>query len=241
LAPAAAGRKKDVRTEYATPTTVTQADSRVVLDDLAGAIRIEHGAVTADIGSALDHAMNAGDLLVEAKDRVGHGRWADWLRKCGGLSQRTATNYIALAKARFEIEANRHAHANLTIQRALRLAGKNPSGSNRRARAVPALTSASWRAASPEERRVFVEAVGPDELLAAVTQKSTRTTDPEPLSGTHLARIGNLLGVALSTHHDGEALAALQMVNKVLASQGRDFHNLTAVFKQRTTARRRRR
>jgi hypothetical protein len=43
------------------------------LTDLAARINAEHAAVADAIVSWLDHAIKAGELLIEAKDRVPHG------------------------------------------------------------------------------------------------------------------------------------------------------------------------
>jgi hypothetical protein len=213
------------------PSGAAAQASTVVLDDLAQAIRIEHGAVTAAAGSILDHASNAGDLLMTAQRRVGYGRWGTWLNEHCRLSVRQANNYMALARSRPKLEAVRHRGAELSLRSALRLIGRKP-GTTKKPRPIPALNFASWQAASAEDQRAFVEAVGIDKLLAALPERSDRTRDPEPLNGVHMARIGDLLAVALSSGPDGERLGALNAINRVLASQGRDLHNLTAAFKR---------
>ena len=50
-------------------------------------------------------AIEVGDLLIEAKKRVGHGSFEAWLRDHCKLSFSTARRYIAFAKDRPKIEA----------------------------------------------------------------------------------------------------------------------------------------
>jgi hypothetical protein len=224
----------------ATPTTENQDDvppvrgalqTSIVLDDLAKAIRIELGAVVSAFGSAVDHGMNVGDLLVAAQGRIGWGRWTAWLRDHCSLSARSARDYMALARGRQAIEAKiGMTHAELSLQGALRLIGRSPGG-QRKPRPVPALTSASWRAATPGERSTFVRAVGVDELLADIPEQSRE--DAKPLSKAHLAAVCGSLKLALGTTNDHEAVAALRTVNRLLAAAGRDYHNLIAALERR--------
>jgi hypothetical protein len=45
-----------------------------------------------------DHYRRAGEMLIEAKDQVGHGGWGRWLSKNFELSQSTAGVYMRLAR-----------------------------------------------------------------------------------------------------------------------------------------------
>jgi hypothetical protein len=49
------------------------------LDGLAKRINEEHERCEGAVNAALEHAMNAGDLLLEAKDKAPHGTWQGWL------------------------------------------------------------------------------------------------------------------------------------------------------------------
>ncbi len=55
------------------------------------------------------HAVEIGRLLIEAKEQVGHGEWANWLEDNFNLKQRMANNFMAVAE-RF---GNSHLNANL--------------------------------------------------------------------------------------------------------------------------------
>jgi Protein of unknown function (DUF3102) len=68
------------------------------LADLAGRIHTEHEASLAAVKSGIEHAINAGRLLLEAKAQVSHGQWLPWLREYAKLSDRTARDYMHLAR-----------------------------------------------------------------------------------------------------------------------------------------------
>jgi len=40
--------------------------------------------------NSVRHAIAAGTLLIEAKDKLGHGQWLPWLRDHCTISERTA-------------------------------------------------------------------------------------------------------------------------------------------------------
>jgi hypothetical protein len=64
--------------------------SKHSLADLAARIKAEHHAVGLSARQTLRHALAAGDLLLEAKQIVGHGGFGDWLRDHCEVSQRSA-------------------------------------------------------------------------------------------------------------------------------------------------------
>jgi len=74
------------------------------LTNLAARIRTEHAATSAAFKSSIKHAMAAGDLLIEAKAQLQHGRWLPWLRDHCTISERTAQLYMRVAKNRAMIE-----------------------------------------------------------------------------------------------------------------------------------------
>jgi len=68
------------------------------LVDLAARINTEHQAVAGAMKRGLEHAINAGKLLTEAKAQLGHGRWLPWLREHCQIPTRTASLYMRLAR-----------------------------------------------------------------------------------------------------------------------------------------------
>jgi hypothetical protein len=95
------------------------------LDDLAAGIKAEHEETTGALKSALDHAINAGELLIEAKSQLKHGQWLPWLRDHCAMPERTAQFYIHLARHRLELEgSNPQRIADLTLMDAQRMLAK---------------------------------------------------------------------------------------------------------------------
>jgi len=86
------------------------------LADLAARIKVAHAAYVDAARKGVEHAMAAGDLLLEAKAQLGHGQWLLWLRKHCGLSVRSAQLYMRLARNRSEIEVKCATVAYLTLQ-----------------------------------------------------------------------------------------------------------------------------
>ncbi len=66
--------------------------------DLATRIRAEHEAAQSAMQSAVNHAIQAGKLLMEAKKSVPYGGWEAWVRDSCGFSERTAQGYMRLAR-----------------------------------------------------------------------------------------------------------------------------------------------
>ena len=91
------------------------------LTDLAFRIRAEHDAATIAVRRGLHHAMQAGDMLLEAKQQLKHGQWLSWLEQHCNIPDRTARLYMRLSKRRETLKANRQFIADLTIQGAIRL------------------------------------------------------------------------------------------------------------------------
>lgn len=86
------------------------------LPTLAKRINEEHAAVTLAITEGLQHAMTAGDLLLEAKAKVKHGQWLPWLRENCAISERTAQLYMRVARERPMLEMKSATVADLTLR-----------------------------------------------------------------------------------------------------------------------------
>jgi hypothetical protein len=94
------------------------------LADLAARIRAEHEAASHALKESVRHAIAAGELLIEAKGRLDHGRWLPWLKDHCAISERTAQLYMRVARNRAEIEAeiaNPQRIADLTLSEAAAL------------------------------------------------------------------------------------------------------------------------
>jgi len=73
------------------------------LDALATRINEEHRACERAVVSAVEHAIAAGEMLLEAKERAGHGNWGDWLRENFEGSERHAQRYMHIARGKDEL------------------------------------------------------------------------------------------------------------------------------------------
>jgi hypothetical protein len=82
-------------------TTLTSFRQRAA--DLAVKINDEHLQAHRDAQSAISHALNAGELLIQARTEVPHGGWAEWLAANVVFSERTARSYMELARNKGEL------------------------------------------------------------------------------------------------------------------------------------------
>jgi len=147
-------------------------------------VRAELAAVGRATTEMIAHALAVGDALNRAKKLAGHGRWRHWLETECGLSERSAQAYMRLANHREVLEANPQHAADLSLRGALRLIGKGQTA--RKRRPVPVLDSASWKAASIEERMSFVDDIPLVEWLAAIPS-SWRTEIIDRVDGLRAA------------------------------------------------------
>jgi hypothetical protein len=97
------------------------------LADLAARIRAEHAAYGDAARKGVEHAMTAGDLLLLAKARLGHGQWLPWLTKHCSLSERSAQLYMRLARNRAQIDGKSESVADLTLRAAASILTPNDS------------------------------------------------------------------------------------------------------------------
>ena len=91
------------------------------LGDLARRINAEHDAALRSFGSALDHARNAGQMLIDAKSALPHGAWLPWIEKNCKFSERTARTYKRIASDWPRLESNRQSVADLSIAKAIEI------------------------------------------------------------------------------------------------------------------------
>ncbi len=68
-------------------------------EELAHEINTEHGQVETYKHNTIKHAIRCGELLLEMKQRVGHGNWLAWVGEHFEASERTARNYMEIAKS----------------------------------------------------------------------------------------------------------------------------------------------
>lgn len=82
---------------------------------IAADIDRHHAAARAAATEAVNHAMEAGKLLLQVKASLGHGEWLSWLAANVKVSARQAQRYIAVAEGReVPIRQLRGARSNAT-------------------------------------------------------------------------------------------------------------------------------
>lgn len=99
-------------------TTTLTADA---LPQLAERINQEHRACEAALNTGLQHALEAGRLLIEAKEQVKHGDWGQWIKDNCECSDRTARAYMRVAHGLPRLEGKRQRAADLSFRDAVKL------------------------------------------------------------------------------------------------------------------------
>jgi hypothetical protein len=98
------------------------------LRGLAKRIDAEHRECERSLKAGLEHALKAGQLLLEAKGAIGHGGWIAWLKKNCQVSDRLAQKYMRVARELPKLDAaNTPRVADLSFREALRLTAQNAS------------------------------------------------------------------------------------------------------------------
>lgn len=118
-----------------------------------------HAAAQDKARQAVDRALQAGALLLQAKAAIGHGAWAAWLQQNFNGSARTARGYMRLANHREAIDAKRQRVADLSLREAIAALAEPKEAPDRKP---------SWKDRPPEENAKIV-AQWPD-LLDAPTR-----------------------------------------------------------------------
>ena len=105
------------------PENVTQLS----LPDLAKQINAEYRLCEAAMQSGLQHALQAGRLLIEAKKLCPHGAWLTWIRDNFEGSSRTAQSYMQIVDRLERISGYAQRVADLSYREALRLVSEPSS------------------------------------------------------------------------------------------------------------------
>jgi hypothetical protein len=138
------------------------------LTELAEQINWEHHRCEEAVTHTLQHALNAGELLIEAKSRCSHGTWQAWLDANFDGSVRTAQAYMRVAARRGELEAKTQGSAPLSLDGALKVLTKP---AEREVTRVPVEGSLKWDVGeNPKVTRIPFRGVGaPPEPKETVT------------------------------------------------------------------------
>lgn len=144
------------------------------LTELATEINQEHTQCGAAFLDSTRHARNAGGMLIEAKGRVQHGEWADWIKENVTFSERTAQLYMCISRKWPEIEAQLSATpvADFSVRQIQGLLAAPAENDGRSARA-------KVESVGPEAREVAVEIVAnePTATVEAASDTDTPTAE----------------------------------------------------------------
>ena len=92
-------------------------------DDLATRINAAHEEVKNSIRRGAEHAIKAGQLLLQAKETVGHGVFLEWVGEHCHCTPRTAQLYMKLAKEKDKLGSNTKSISHLTLTEAMEMLG----------------------------------------------------------------------------------------------------------------------
>ncbi len=140
------------------------------LDDLAERIRREATAASTAASRALEHARAAGQALLEAKLRLGHGAFGPWCAQHVGLADTTVRGYMRIAGDWDRLPQNGNGVADLTVRGALRLLS-TPKAKRAEPAPSPAPASRSRKPATEPEDPLAAEL---DAEVAALPRKQKR-------------------------------------------------------------------
>jgi hypothetical protein len=107
---------------------------------------------------ALAHAIAAGELLIEAKGRLMHGRWLPWLHEHCQIPERTAQLYMKLARHAPELKSA--TVADLTVRAAITV-GRDQRGGVPAAPATISHDRAYDEGERPDRGRTRIKFGGP--------------------------------------------------------------------------------
>jgi hypothetical protein len=216
------------------------SQDEITLEGLARRIRDGLVAARKDRCNALHHDLAVGDALNAAQSCVSTG-WKRWLREHCFLSVRTAMLYQQLARHRAEIEAEIERVGELSLRAAMRLITK-PSPRGDRSPPKPALNSAAWARATPEERRRFLEAIGLLPLLSAlppawrneIEQRARRKSaaTSSKLNDTLTKALRTALSLQLGARKDELAVGIANALNGILnklQAEGLELHDIEII------------
>jgi hypothetical protein len=210
---------------------------KVNVEQLAAEIRAECAAVTEAGRCHLRHAIAAGKRLLQVKECIGRGL-RGWLKQ-QGFNKTDCYDFMFLARNEETVRTSGHSSIAAALRMLRAKSGKKASKPKPKA----ALTRAVWAAASIEERRHFLDSIGVDSLLEAISMPfraelrrrvgGQRAATTSALGETLAAAFRQALSLQQSARSkDAPAIgvaAALNAVNNKLGGAGFDLNNITGV------------
>jgi len=204
-----------------------QPDNQARLAQLTAVAQREHRAFETTFGSALAHAMNAGDALLALREIVPPGQWLAYLRAHTDISERRSQVYFQVAKNRAEL-TRRTSAGPLSIAAALKYlqdkgtrrgaaAKSKPKSESKTTKSTPSLNALGWWTnAPPEERRHFLDGVGLPGILAALPVEWRSVLEERVTAHLSALRLLDLLEDRLERDGTVGATALLEKLRKLL-------------------------
>jgi hypothetical protein len=177
------------------PAAPRGADT-IASNDLASRINAEHSEVRNSLRRGAEHAIKAGQLLLQAKATVGHGNWMEWIATNCQFTHRTAQLYMKVADNRELLEkSNPKCISNLSLTEAIELlepakspnekplSGNGTKGkTDRLSEAIKkdplAILGRAWEVAGDKERRVFMSRIEKEKLSGGPVAYEARPKPP---------------------------------------------------------------
>jgi hypothetical protein len=145
--------------------------------DLPARINAAHADCAKAMSSAIGHAIRAGELLLRAKAKVGHGQWQKWQRDNLKFSTRTAQLYMYFAGLTVE---KRNAVADLPLRTAVLRLRRDARHEENQERlrigrtSAPECTPATAPQSAPEPVEPMTAAEMVDDFLGYVIAEAKR-------------------------------------------------------------------
>lgn len=199
--------------DHSTPDT-TSDDLKILACQIRQAVKaVQNGGA-----ALLHHAMEAGDALNQAQERVSTN-WKKWLLDNCSISVRSAFDYQRLARHRDEIEREIGRAGEVSIRAALQLVAKNENPKKSAKPKKPPFDALNWwKSASPENRTRLLEDISLAALIGAMSppmreELKRRAQRGKPALDDTDVKLTKALHIAMSclkSKQDGAALAALR-------------------------------
>jgi hypothetical protein len=157
------------------------AQAKQQLADAAVEIKQLHADVHDGLRQTLPKAMRIGELLAEAKPKIAHGHWLDWVKQRCGFNEVTAQRYMRLHNHRSEIEANTSTTMVLTIDAAIKAIAKPRDSFSTTSGKKPSKTPTTTKDAINSKPMI---ATSPDGKVITVVhppKQSNEEDEPDPI------------------------------------------------------------
>jgi hypothetical protein len=205
-------------------TKAVEVHNQARLAELTAVAQREHHAFESAFGSALEHAMNAGDALLVLRELVPPGQWQAYLRANTDIGERSARVYIRVAKARAELTGSTAA-GRPSLRAALKYL-QDPGGSRKglgaKSKPKPKKSATSldalgwWQEASLEQRQHLLDGVGLSGILTSLPAEWRPLLEERAVGHLSALRLLDLLEDRLERDGTVNATALLGKLRKLL-------------------------